>query len=683
MVSDMRSKWLVGVVVFLITLSIFWPATDYGFVGLDDEAYVSKNPMTSNGFSSESIKWAWTANVVGYWAPLLWKSYMLDSTLWGPRPQGFHRTNILLHGINAALLFILILRWTGRRYAACWGALFWALHPLRVESVAWIAERKGLLSGLFFLLCLLAYERARSEKHKDRFWYWTSVLCLMAGLLVKPVLVTVPFVLLLLDFWPLQRLSFDWLELRRKLPKLVLEKWPFWLLALGFGMAHWRVNVIAGIPHAEMPSLLERAWLVPGNYWVYLRQTVWPGTLSVLYERPAHSPPVVIFALMLLGGITILTWKYRSAAPACLVGWLWFLGMLVPSIGFIWMGTTEGLGDRFAYLPGIGLVIMVLSAVPNGVRFQRVIFTAGVLSLTFAAVFTARQLPVWKNAGSLFGRVLSMQPDHLQANLNYGVWLYEQGDKERAIEHFRRAIRAGGSAGTVIGETGYSWVLQGKTSKARAMLWPALFERGTTPLIHGAYGMAALHDTEYETAIRHLLLALQMTPDDYEFRVEKIRALFEVGDEERALEQASFLTGRPGVEIQQYADLFGFYLHRWRSGARAYAWRYFERLVEVVPNSVLLLNNLAWLAATDGDAPPEAVAASSALARRALDTAGTEHPSLLDTLAASLAAIGQYEDAVQVADRAFQIAVDEGMSELAAAIERRAESYRQQKQWRE
>ena len=675
---------LLAGALFVATLALFAPAIGYDFVGLDDEAYVAENPMTRNGFTRESWAWAWTAVVVGHWAPLLWLSYMVDGTLFGPEPWGFHLTNVLLHALNGVLLFALLCRWTDRRWAAFWAALLWAAHPLRVESVAWIAERKDVFSGLFFLLGLQAYTRGVTSGRPGRRWVWAAVAFLGAGLLVKPVLVTVPVVLLLLDVGPLRRMEWTCTSFRKEGGRLACEKWPFVLLALGLGAVVWRTNVTAGLLHAHMPGWGERLRLIPGNYLVYLQQTVWPAGLSVLYPRPEFHAVRLVVAAMILLGLSAAAWQVRLHRPGVLSGWVWFLVMLVPSIGFFWMGTTEGAGDRFSYLPAMGLMLAVVCALPRFGRGRCLWIVAGSVSVLGAGVATLRQLPIWQHSGTMFGRVLEVMPDHFQANLNRGIWLAEAGRAAEAQEHYRRAWEVSArNRPEVMGKAAYDWALAGQASRALDLLAPARYDVRATPLIHAAAGMACLHAGHLPDAIWHLNQALALEPGTEEYRVELVRACFESGAEDKAREHAARLMTWPGRPIRTADDLYPFYLQRWRDGARPYAWEYFRRLIEAQPDCIPLLNNLAWLAATDGDAPPDALADAEEYARRAVGLAGEQNAAVQDTWAAVLAARGDFDAAVKTAARARHAAEAQGQAQLARRIDARLATYHRQQPWRE
>ena len=284
-----RNLW-PAIAMVVLTFAWFAPAIRYEFVGFDDSPYVEANPMVRNGFSAEAMRWAWTTHHMGYWAPLLWTSYQADAAAWGPEPRGFHLTNVMLHALNAGLLFWLLRRWTQSAGLAVVLALLWALHPLRVESVAWIAERKGVLSGFFFLLCLLFY----TGGGETRGWkYAAGVACLTCAMWTKPgTSITTPFVLMLLDVWPLRRFDWSWQGALR----LAREKWAFWISALGFGCIAWNITRSVQYVRADVPPLGGRLLLIPGNYLAYLRQTIWPVDLSIFYPTPTFRTGIFVVA---------------------------------------------------------------------------------------------------------------------------------------------------------------------------------------------------------------------------------------------------------------------------------------------------------------------------------------------------------------------------------------------------
>lgn len=496
-IRDRRRDWALAVVVAALAFALFAPTIGYDFVGLDDLPYVSENPMTRDGFSVEALKWAWTENLLGYWAPVLWMSYQLDGTLFGPEPWGFHATNVLLHALNAALVFWLLRRLTRRRWPAFWAALLWAVHPLRVESVAWITERKDVLSGLFFFLCLLAYVRAYDGTRPARGWIWLSVGFLALGLLVKPVLITTPFVLLLLDVWPLGRVRWEWVDLRAGGFRLVAEKWPFWLVALALGAVSWLVNFSPGRPVTPQPPLMLRVGLIPRNYLSYLRQTVWPTDLSVLYNRPQFSAEVLVLALLVLVLLTAVAWCWRRQHPAGLVGWLWFLGMLVPSIGFIWVGTTEGAGDRFTYLPHVGLAVGLAWAFAEISQTKHVRYGYALVGLLAMALAWAswRQLEIWCDSETLFARAVRVADRNGRAWGSLGVWQASEGKETEALGNLLRSL-----------------ALQPRNNAANFNLANLYLKQGRTAEALRYYRIAAEEPPDYVKALNNVAWLLASDP---------------------------------------------------------------------------------------------------------------------------------------------------------------------------
>lgn len=676
-----RDIFWIAALVFAVTFAVFAPSLRYEFLGFDDEAYVSQNPMVLGGISSEALSWALTARAVGHWAPLLWVSYMLDSALWGTSPAGFHFTNTLLHAINAALFFIILVRWTGRKWMPLWGALIWALHPLRVESVAWIAERKDVLSGFFFLLCLLVYTRKPFSEAGSRRRIWAVTALLFLGLLVKPVLITVPIVLLLLDIWPLRRLGNSWSEAKKWVLRLVVEKWPIWLTSLVLGSVIWQSNVAAGIPHTNLPAIGFRLMMVPGNYLRYLYTTLWPHNLSPLYPTPLLSAWLTATGLIVLLAITLaVIASHRKHTPLA-TGWLWFLVMLVPSIGIIWMGTTEGRGDRFSYLPAMGLSVIALVWNPTRRLVKQATLAVAALLLLGASVATLKQLPVWTNDGTLFGRILAFDDDNVQAKLNYGIWLQRQGDEDNAQNYFRRTFTQSDSGRSLITRAAYDWALNGHANEARAMAAPNLKDPRATAMLHGAHGMAALALGDATGAIPSFERAIALNPQETEFRVELARANFQIGNAAAARALIKQIKNWPGNEVNEPVDLLAFYFNRWRVGSKAYAWSFFAWLGAEQPDNVGLLNNFAWLAATDRAAPQQALNDSLQFARRAAELTHEQNATTLDTLAANQARADDFEGAVATARKALNLAEQSGDNNRAAKIQSRLRRYTKKMPW--
>ncbi len=385
-----------------LTLWLFWPATGYHLLNFDDDRYVTSNLMVMRGLSLEGIRWAFKFIYESYWLPLVWISYMLDSTIFGPVPFGYHFTNILLHSINVALLFVFLKTWTRRFWLAAFVAALFAWHPLRAESVAWVTERKDVLSGLFLLLCLFAYGKFARKPVTGR--EVLAALFMALGLMTKPILVTIPFLLLLLDIWPFGRwddaakpgapsvLATGW--------KIVSEKVLFWALMLVFVfMTYYGQKIGSAIHGADAYPWIQRLAAIPVAYLFYLEKTVLPTRLSIVYGDLHLSPLRVSAAIFILLAITALAFWSGRRSRAVPVGWIWFGLLLGPVIGIVRVGAAH-VADRFTYLPSIGLGIcatwFIADILPQK-KWSRPLFSAlAVVLLAACAWQTRRVLPNWK-----------------------------------------------------------------------------------------------------------------------------------------------------------------------------------------------------------------------------------------------------------------------------------------------
>ena len=374
--------WLLALLLGLVTLALYWPATSFAFIDYDDPTFVTANAQVQAGLNWAGVKWAFGLTGGDYWHPLTWLSLMLDASLFGQQAGGFHFTNVALHAANAVLLFLLLRRLTGAMWRSVVVAALFALHPLRVESVAWVAERKDVLSGCFGLLSLLCYAHyaARGQRSEIRdqrsgvggpgalfplpssIFYLLSLGCLACGLMSKAMLVTWPLVMLLLDYWPLRRLSFASLHHSTTSGlRLIWEKVPFFVLSgMSCVITYWTERAMKGSAAlVESPALLrlENALVACARY---LGKTFWPENLAVPYPHPGHwSWLEVGGSVVAVVGLCVVVLWLRRRWPCLLVGWCWFLGTLIPVIGL-----TQGWGnfmtDRFTYVPSVGVLLLVV-----------------------------------------------------------------------------------------------------------------------------------------------------------------------------------------------------------------------------------------------------------------------------------------------------------------------------------
>ena len=705
--SRMKTRVLWGsLLVVFATIALYSPSVRYDFINLDDVNYTVDNPVVSGGFSWGSVKAAWITAPVECWAPLLWLSYMLDVELFGLEPWGFHLVNVLLFACNAGLLFWLVGRWTGRWGPALAVALLWALHPARVESVAWIAERKDVLSGLFFLLCLGAYVQSRERGGERAGWAWVALGCFGLGMLVKPTLVMVPFVLLLLDIWPLGRMPVDNVEFCRQMPRLVLEKWRFWLVAFGLGVLSW-----LGGPDSLQPPWSYRLATIPLNYLTHLWQAVWPVGLSVLCPRPVFSCRALILALAVLGGLTAGAWHLRRHNPAILVGWLWFGIVLVPSIGFFWFGTTEGTGVRFSYLPHVGLMLAAVQVADGFLRWRGWSWRWGasvcLLTASIWAAATTRYLPFWQNSRTAFSRVLQQNPLIL-AFEGLGTAYFKEGrlaEWQEYVEGFRHKWPRNPTV-----ETYYAWWLAAMLGESEACIG-VLEELSGLDSSHPDFWSwidDQIHGQQLSGLWRDMAGMCLRSRGDLA-RMESLRARWEGNWDDRTrnlfleeMQLAYWTAGRDDEAMRVTRELHGGFgppdiskeilerlIARWQQGGRGYAFIGFRQFAERRPDDGLALNNMAWLLATS--APDdlrharmeEWPATARAWAERALALGGDDVPGAWDTLAAARANAGDFPGAIAAVERARELARRSGDWTLDGKLQARLAEYRAGQPWRE
>jgi len=441
------------------SFALYWPTRQFDFVDYDDPEYILKEPEVRRGLSWQGLVWSVVDAHASNWHPLTWLSHMLDCQLFGLRAGPHHLVNALLHGVNGVLLLLALRKMTGALWRSAFVAAVFAWHPLRVESVAWISERKDVLCGLFFMLTLFAYaEFARQFERgnlKSKGWFRAALLCFALGLLSKPMLVSVPFVLLLLDFWPLQRVAGgEWrppeIFRSKAVRALVVEKIPFFALSLVF-------CVITLLAQRAGSSVISTKALGAGpriefflaGYPGYLEKLFWPRDLTVLYLRPAApSGSTVILACLILAGVSIVAALNFRRRPYLIMGWFWFLGMLVPVSSLVQVGL-QSIADRYTYLPAIGIALMLawgggdLAAALFPARHQRILCGAIASVLLAACLYLARrQLGYWRNTQVLMDQALELNPNNYVAHENLVVYYSRRGEREKSRYHYQRAMES-------------------------------------------------------------------------------------------------------------------------------------------------------------------------------------------------------------------------------------------------
>jgi tetratricopeptide (TPR) repeat protein len=449
------------------TAAIYSRAARNPFLHVDDQNYVTENPHIQAGVTWQTFTWALTATAAQNWHPLTWLSHALDCQLYGANPVGHHATNILLHALNVVLLFLLLLRATGAKWRSLLVAALFALHPLNVESVAWIAERKNLLSTLFFLLTLGAYGWYSRKPDVKRYLAVASLFAL--GLAAKPMVITLPFVLLLIDFWPLQRIQ-GWdqplspavkgrnRKARSKdvaptkvfpvpqfpFSRLVLEKLPLLVLCIGSAAITIIAQRAGAIQSFEIYPFAPRLANAIYSYASYVWKTFWPVHLAFLYPYPREGRPVwqLGLAVLFLISVSGLVWKQRRARPYLVTGWLWYLGTLVPVIGLVQVGD-QAMADRYAYLPLIGIFVMIVWGAADAADRRQINLPlrAAIAFVILAALsfLTWRQISYWQSDYELWSHTVKVTKHNVVANENLSKTLMQIGRPQEAIPGFEEA----------------------------------------------------------------------------------------------------------------------------------------------------------------------------------------------------------------------------------------------------
>ncbi|HEY2711339.1 MAG TPA: tetratricopeptide repeat protein [Chthoniobacterales bacterium] len=547
----------VCVVLTAIVWITFAQSLNCTFVNYDDDDYVYQNPNITNGLSFAAIRWAFTHVHAANWHPLTTISHMLDCQVYGLQAWGHHLTNVLLHAVAAMLLFLALCRLTGVNAVAGIGdagrnqrswllqsplwssacvAVIWAIHPLRVESVAWISERKDVLSGVFFMLTLLAY----ATYSRSRRWllgrYLTVIVLFALGLMCKPTLVTLPFVLLLLDYWPLGRWQGQWSVLRG----LLGEKIPLFILSA----ASCAVTIVAqkeAFAAIHKVPFADRLGNAAISYVIYLAQTICPVRLAVLYPYPEHgfSTFAAILALLLLASVSVALFICRNSYPYLLVGWLWFLGMLVPMSGLVQVGW-QSRADRYTYLPQIGLYLSaswgVTELFKRSNQYRRVMAAAVLFVILSLIIRTRVQTSSWQDSETLWRSAIANTTDNYIAHNNLGEALFEEGRLDEAIVEYEKARQINGSLAEAEYNLGNIFLQKGNASRAITHYENALRMQPRYPEAECNLGNVLAQNGEQSEAIYHYQRAVEMKPESAESHANLANALLKTGETRQAIE---------------------------------------------------------------------------------------------------------------------------------------------------
>jgi protein O-mannosyl-transferase len=516
--------------------AVYFPVWTYGFVNYDDSDYFFDNAHVLGGVSWANIAWAFTTNDAVNWHPLTWLSLMLDAQFFGKGATAPHVTNVIFHAINSILLYILFLRWTSSSWRSAAAALLFAIHPMHVESVAWVAERKDVLSGFFGLLALLCYTR---HAKGGKAWppvYWLTLFFFACSLMSKPMLVTFPFLLLLLDYWPFLRFN---ISVRRR---LFVEKIPFLLISIASSVVTFIVQQRGGAVNTltRFPMLMrvENAFV---SYASYVFKLFWPANLATPYPNVHYWPvPLVIVCAALFVALCLAAIAKRTQYPYAFTGWFWFAGMLVPVIGLVQAGL-QTMADRYEYFPMIGiLMILVMGAGDICAKFQipRTAVVCAAALLFFACGLRARnQVGFWQNDETLFGHALAVTRNNYVASVDLGTWYSKCGRTADALNCYYNALHMDPDNPSLLYDTGDAFAKLGDYDEAIQDYRHALQISPNQADVLNNLGFALAHKHDFTDATVCFQEVLKLKPDSAEAHNNLAAILFAQGDWQEAAQE--------------------------------------------------------------------------------------------------------------------------------------------------
>jgi tetratricopeptide (TPR) repeat protein len=699
---------ILAICVFLaaITWLVFGQTLRHEFINYDDDKYVYENAEVTAHFTLHGTVWAFTHSHANNWHPLTWISHMLDYQLFGLKAGGHHFTNVLLHTIAVLLLFLVLCQMTGSIWRSAFVAALFAIHPLRVESVAWVAERKDVLSGVFFMLTLGAYLRYARQQTLVR--YLIVALLFAFGLMSKPMLVTVPFVLLLLDYWPLQR-QWSW-------RRLIVEKIP--LLALSAASClvtlSAQKDLITSIERLPVAQRIGNALI---SCVTYMHQMAWPTRLAVFYPYHLTSffSAEVILAALLLIAITIVAIIARRKFPYIIIGWFWYLIMLVPVIGVVQVGI-QAHADRYTYLPEIGLSILatwMMVDLAAAWRFPRKILGAAAVIIISVLVWRASfQASYWRDSEEIWRHTLAVTANNSIAHNNLGNALLQKNKIDEAMAQFQQAAEISPHDTDVQNSLGNALFRNGKVVDAITHYRIALQLQPNNAEVRNNLGNALFHTGQIDEAITYFQSALQLLSAQSDVRATEAHynlgnALFQKGQIDDAIAhyrkavevnsdysaEAHYNLGNAFLRKEQLDEAILHYQKTLelqpehsnahnnlgnalrQKGLTKEAILHFREAWQNDPSSVQYQNNLAWMLATCSDAPLRDGVKAVELAEQANQLSGSNNPTILHTLAAAYAESGRLSEAIATAQRAIELADTQSNAALAESLKRELALY--------
>ncbi len=673
---------LICLALVAATIVAYEPIRHNGFVSYDDKDYVAANPNVTGGITRDSVVWAFTKSHARNWHPLTWLSHMLDVQLFGLNRLGHHLVSVSLHIVNSLLVFWILANITGLFWPSAFVAAVFALHPLQVDSVAWAAERKTVLSGLFWFLTIAVYIW---YTRKPGIWRYMAVfviygLCIMT----KPVVITLPLVLLLLDYWPLERIggrrTEDGGRPNTTVGQLITEKIPLFAISA-------ILIVITLISQSDEKGMLPTLDMLPlgsriANVFVayirYIGKSIWPGGLAVFYPyqliNPVSVKAIVCFLLFIL--ITALSIYAGRRRKYLVVGWLWFVVSLVPMIGLVQAGA-QSMANRYMYLSMLGLLIIVAWSVKDfvGKRPGRRAVTAvsAIMVLSAAIIVTRTQIGHWKSELTLFEYALKVTKNNAIAENNYAGALFREGRLREAKIHYENAVRIDPKYSfKACNNLGYIFLQEGKPDESASCFSELLKQEPDLPNAIFGLAMALSMQGKYDEAIKYFKKVMELDPEFPNIRAKMGTALLMAKRPDEAVACLNEALKDSDDKMEVYVNLAIAYS---QLGDFKQSIQNRNKAAALQSNNPEVLNNLAWLLATAGDISKQDADKAVIFAERACKLTGNKNLGFLDTLAAAYAAAGKFDEARATAEKAIKDAKTAGREELVREIEGRLQLY--------
>lgn len=653
----MRAVFWGCAALAVLTLAAYWPVFSADFVNFDDPVYVTKNPHVLTGLTWANWGWAWTSLEAANWHPITWLSLQLDAQLYGQRAAGYHATNLILHLVNSLLLFGWLRQLTRSPEFAFTVAALFAVHPLHVESVAWIAERKDVLSSLFGIAALWAYTSYARAPRIRAYLFACGLFAL--SLMAKPMWVTLPMQLLLLDLWPLERMSAgsegisgskaDW-------RRLLLEKIPFLILSVISCLITLRAQQVA-LKSLEIMPFWTRVGTAVVAYVIYLQKTIWPTRLALFYPypNPPYDSVILSESIVLLVVITLFGIIRFRRCPAILMGWLWYLGTLVPVIGIVQVGD-QAYADRYAYLPHIGLLIALIWELrqfsdrsDSWVTARRVVIGFAVVGY---ALLTRMQVAYWQNSESIWRHTLAVTENNAMAHNNLGTVLSTKGQLKEAIVELEQAAELKPDFAEIRFNLGNALKDAGQIDLAEPQLRAALQLDPEHALAHQALGVILAVKGQTSEAVEHLSHAAKLRASDPSAWLNLATAQ---ASQESFSAAASSFARAAELQPERVQTWIMLASAEYESGQRDEARKHYARSLELDPRWPVAMNVAAWNLATAAQPSARSGARAIQLARRICQATNNNRPEFLETLAAAYAEADRFDDAIAAQRHAIKL----------------------------